>query len=216
MAITKSGAQVDEWAEIPANVTDGTDVRFGAIVDVSDSYSVALAIKVALSSTTAHTGTEIIVQYATDPGGDARDNWIVLVRFIVVTGTAVLLAFNATEPAGETVLSLVNPVAANMDNDQKFRFIENTVPADSEIVWVKTNSGDAGDTITIDDGLAHEQDVTTSIMYDIDDLKAEAVSQTVVVIPDTADRIRIKYNNHYDPDGSTVFTSARITKVTGI
>lgn len=210
MALTKSTLEVDAWAEV---VQAG--VREGANQDVSDCYSATLHIDCALSSTTAHTGTEIIVQVGTDTS-DADDNWSTLVRFVGVTGTAVSAAFAATEPIGETVIAITDPVLNNMDNDKKFKFVENTVAADSEIVYQAANSGDAGDTITIQDGLTHEQDITTSIIYDIDDATSEAVSQHQIDIPMSADRVRVIYNNNYDPDGSTVFTRARLTKVTAV
>lgn len=210
MATTKSTAEVDAWAEIAQ-----AGFREGATTDVSDSYSATLHIDVALSTTTAHTGTEIIVQTGTDTG-DADDNWSDLVRYIGVTGTAVLLAFDATEPIGETSIAVTNPVTANMDNDKKFKFVENTTAADCEIVYQTANSGDAGDTITIQDGLTHEQDVTTSIIYDIDNVTSEALSMHQIDIPVTADRVRVFYNNNFDPDGSTVFTRCRINKLTGI
>lgn len=210
MALGKSTTEIDAWAEIAQ-----AGFREGANYDVSDMYDAILHIDCALSSTTAHTGTEIIVQIGTDTG-DADDNWSTLVRFISVTGTAVLLAFDATEPSAETSIAVTNPVTANMDNDKKFKFVENTTAADSEIVYQTANSGDAGDTITIQDGLTHEQDITTSIIYDIDDAVAEAVKQHQVAISAPADRVRVFYNNNYDPDGSTVFTRCRITKLTGV
>lgn len=210
MALTKSTAEIDAWAEIAQ-----AGIREGVNTDVSDMYAATLHIDCALSSTTAHTGTEIIVQIGTDTG-DANDNWSDLVRFISVTGTAVLLAFDATEPIGETTIAVTNPVTANMDNDKKFKFVENTTAADSEIVYQVSNSGDAGDTITIQDGLTHEQDITTSIIYDIDSATAEAVKQHQIALPSSADRVRVLYNNNFDSNGSTVFTRCRITKVTGI
>ena len=72
------------------------------------------------------------------------------------------------------------------------------------------------DTITIQDGLTHQQDITTSIIYDIDDATAEAVSMWQVAIPPSADRVRVIYNNNFDANGADVFTRARITKLTGI
>ena len=210
MALTKTTAEVDEWAEIAQ-----AGHRLGAETNVADSYGAVLYIAVALSTTTAHTGTEVVIEIGTDTG-DATDNWAIFTRFVGVSGTAVLLALAATEPIGETTIAVTNPVTANMDNDKKFKFIENTTAADSEIVYQTANSGDAGDTITIATGLAHEQDITTSIIYDIDDAVREAVSQHVIEIPASADRVRVKYNNNYDPNGSTVFVSSRITKVTGI
>lgn len=210
MALTKSTAEIDAWAEVAQ-----AGLREGVNTDVSGNYASTLHIDCALSSTTAHTGTEIIVQVGTDTG-DADDNWSTLVRFIGPIGTAISTALAATEPIAETVLAIDNPVTNNQDNDKKFKFIENTTQADSEIVYQVSNSADAGDTVTIQDGLTHEQDITTSIMYDIDDVVDEAVSQWQVDIPISADRIRIIYNNNFDPDGSTVFARARITKVTAL
>lgn len=210
MALSKSTAEVDAWAEIAQ-----AGFRLGAEFNVADAYSATLFIAVALSSTTAHTGTKIIVQIGTD-SGDADDNWTLLVEFIGVTGTAISTILAATEPVGETTLAITNPVTNNQDNDGKRKFIENITPADSEIVYQSANSGDAGDTVTILVGLAHEQDITTSIMYDIDDAEAEAVSEHAIAIPPSADRVRVLYNNNFDPDGSTVFTQSRITKMTGV
>lgn len=207
MALTKSTEEVDAWAEIAQ-----AGVRDGANVDLPDPYPAVLFIECALSSTTAHTGTKIVVQIGTDTG-NANDNWTTLVEFVGVVGTAISTVLAATEPIGETVLAITNPVTNNQDNDKKFKFIENIVAADSEIVYAVANSGDAGDTVTILNGLSHEQDVSTSIMYDIDDANAEVISPHAISIPPSADRVRVIYNNNFDPDGSTVFTRARITKV---
>jgi len=72
------------------------------------------------------------------------------------------------------------------------------------------------DTITILEGLAHQQDITTSIIYDVDHAVNEAVSMWQVALPPGCDAVRIIYNNNYDSGASTVFTRARITKLTGI
>ena len=209
MATTKSTAAVDTWLVIAQGA-----FREGADTDVSDAYSSTLYIDCALNTTTAHTGTEIIVDIGTDTG-DADDNWSTLVRFIGVTGTAVSLSLDDTEPIGETSIAMTNPVTANMDNDKKYKFIEHATDANSEIVYQTANSGDAGDTITIQDGLAHEQ-TSSSTIFDIDSATAEAVSQHQIDIPASADRVRVRYNNNFDPDGSTVFTRCRISKLTGI
>jgi len=208
---TKTTTEVDAWAEVAQ-----AGLREGAIINVADSIAATLHIDVALSSTTAHTGTEVIVEVGTDTS-DATDNWSVRRFYICCVGTAVTLALDATEPIGETVIAVTNPVTANMDNDKKFKFIEDTgTEANSEIVYQTANSGDAGDTVTIGrGGLAHEQN-TGSILWDIDNAVTEVVSQVDVPLLSTDDRVRILYNNNFDPDGSTVFCRARITKVTSI
>ena len=136
MSLTKTTGEVDAWAEI-----DTGAIREGANVDVSDAYEATLHIDCALCEATAHTGTEIIVQIGTDTA-DKDTNWSTLVRLIGPIGTAVTLALNATEPIGETVLEALNPVAGNMDNDKKFKFLEHATDANSEIVYQVSNSGD--------------------------------------------------------------------------
>lgn len=110
-------------------------------IDVSGSQAATLHIYIALSSTTAHTGTEIIVQIGSEAGVDG--SWTDLCRFVGPTGTAFSTAFAATEPAGETVIAIANPTAGNLDNVGKFKFIENTVAADCEIVYQTECGADA-------------------------------------------------------------------------
>jgi len=127
--------EVLAWQEIAQN----TVLESGSI-DVSASWDSILHIFIALSNTTAHTGTEIIVQGGSEAGVDG--SWSTIARFIGPVGTAVSCAFAATEPAGETTIAITNPVTNNMDNDGKFKFVENTVAADCEIVYQTANSGD--------------------------------------------------------------------------
>ena len=124
------------WQEI----AQGAILESGSI-DVSASFSTTLHIDCALSSTTAHTGTEIIVQIASEAGVDG--SWTDLTRPIGPTGTAITIALAATEPAGETALSVSNPTAGNFDNLGKFKFIENTTAANSEIVFQTEVGADA-------------------------------------------------------------------------
>lgn len=132
---TYTESSVIAWQEIAQNAV----LETGAI-DCSASWDTTLHIFIALSSTTAHTGTQIIVQSGSEDGTDG--SWSNIARFIGPVGTAVAVALAATEPAGETVIAITNPVTNNMDNDGKFKFIENTVAADSEIVYQVSNSGD--------------------------------------------------------------------------
>lgn len=135
--VTKTeNTEVLAWQEIAQNA-----VLESGSIDVSASQDSTLHIFIALSSTTAHTGTEIIVQGGSEAGVDG--SWTTISRFIGPVGTAVLTAFAATEPVGETTIAIDNPVANNMDNDGKFKFVENTVAADCEIVYQVSNSGDA-------------------------------------------------------------------------
>ena len=134
--VTKTeNTEVLAWQEIAQNA-----VLESGSFDVSASQSSTLHIFCALSSTTAHTGTEIIVLGGSEAGVDG--SWTTITRFIGPVGTAVSCAFAATEPAGETTIAITDPVTNNMDNNGKFKFVENTTAADSEIVFQTANSGD--------------------------------------------------------------------------
>jgi hypothetical protein len=128
------------WVEIPGGASEDHIIETGSI-DVSDSLGTTLHIDVCLSSTTAHTGTEVIVQIASEAGVDG--SWTNLTKYVCCVGTAILAALTATEPAGETVLAIANPVASGFDWDGKNLFIENTVAADSEIVYQTEHGADS-------------------------------------------------------------------------
>lgn len=124
-----------EWTDLAqAGVTETQSI------DVSADFDSTLHIDCCLSSTTAHTGTEIIVQIASEAGVD--DAWTTLVAFVGLIGTAISAAMPAEEAAGQTVIGLTNPVANNFDNDGKFKFFKNGTIANSEIVFQVSNSGD--------------------------------------------------------------------------
>ncbi len=208
-APTKSVAAVDEWAEVAQNA-----VREGVTTDVSGNYQTTLIIDVCLSTVTAHTGTDVIVQVSSNTSGD--EDWATLTEFGGPVGTAISAALPSEEAAGQTVISLTNPVTNNFDNNGKYKFMENTTVADSEIVFQVSQQADAGDTVTIMDGLTNTQQQTTSVLFDIDSATLSAVATYVVNIPDSSNRARVVYDNTADPDGSTVHTKCRLTKMTGI
>jgi hypothetical protein len=209
MALTKAVAAVDEWEEVAQN-----SVREGATIDVSGCYEALLHILCCLSSTAAHTGTEIIVEVSSNTTGD--EDWSVLTRLIGPVGTAVKADFAGNEAAGQTELSITNPATANVDNDGKLKFIEHTATvADCEVVYQVSNTGDAGDTVTVLDGLTNAQ-TTDSDLWDIDSATASAVGSYVVALPFAVSRARVIYNNKYDPDGATVHTNCRLSQVTAL
>lgn len=137
--VTKTeNTEVLAWQEIAQNGF----LESGSI-DVSGSQATTLHIYIALASTTAHTGTEIRVFIGSEAGVDGSWTELPGGRFIGPIGTAVALVFAATEPAGETVIAIANPTAGNLDNVGKLKFIENTVAADSEIVYQTECGADA-------------------------------------------------------------------------
>lgn len=127
--------QALEWT----TVTPPAVLETGAI-DVSGGVAATLHIDVALSSTTASTGLEVIVQVRKEA---ALDEWSTLTRFIGPIGTGQKADFAAEEEVGQTVLSVTNPAAADLDHIGKFIFLEDTVSiAQCEIAYLVSQSGD--------------------------------------------------------------------------
>ncbi|KKN75801.1 hypothetical protein LCGC14_0376770 [marine sediment metagenome] len=136
-ATKTENTQAMEWTDLAQN----TVVETGTI-DLDSNIQSVLHIDVCLSNTTAHTGTEIVVQIASEAGVD--DAWTTLGAggWIGPTGTAISAVLPANEAAGQTEISLTNPVANNFDNDGKFKFMKNGTIANSEIVYQTAQSGD--------------------------------------------------------------------------
>ena len=89
--------------------------------------------------------------------------------------------------------------------------------ANSEVIFQTANSGDAGDTITLLDGLANEQTAATSVIMDIDDPDLEVVAQWAITIDClTISRIRVIYDADHDTDGPDVYTFCAYTLCTGV
>lgn len=208
MALTKAVVAVDAWAEVTAGA-----LREGAIVDVTPNYETTLHIDIALAEATAETaGSTIIVQGSSNSTGDT--DWLPIASFGGPTGTAISKALGGTEAAGQTVLTVDNPATANLNHHGKLLFIEHTTPANSEIVYSVADSGDAGDTITIQDGLTNEQTAAASIIWSIDGT-ASAVAQYIVSVPMSVNRVRVIYDNIL-ATGADIFSRCRITTVTAV
>lgn len=199
MAVTKSVAAVDEWAEVAQNA-----VREGTTVDVSGCYGAALNINIAISSTTAHTGSRIIVQVSSNSSGD--EDWHDLVPFLTSSGTANSEAITDNPlAAASTTIAVANTTGYDADGVIPI-FIEDGTVANSEICWLVSHV--ANTSITVQDGTTNEHAQNT-LMYNI-------VDTYIVELPFDANRVRIIYDNTHDPDGATIHTYSRITKVTGI
>jgi hypothetical protein len=80
-----------------------------------------------------------------------------------------------------------------------------------------SNQGDAGDTITILDGLAYAHAAATSLMWFIDSATVPntCVAQYVVAIPMSANRARVVYDNTKST-GMDIFTRCRVSSVTAV
>jgi len=140
--LTKTeNTQALEWTVVdPDSATETIRMIETGAIDVSDAYAATLHIDVCISEAEATTGLEVIVMVRSETG---LDEWTTLTRFVGPTGTATSTAFNATEAAAQTTLTVTNPTAAGFDNIGKFIFIGNTTPASSEIAFLIACGADA-------------------------------------------------------------------------
>ncbi len=199
MALTKSRAQVDEWASIAQNA-----VREGAVVSSTDSYSAMLHIEMGISSVTAHTGTKIAVMVSGATDGD--EDWTTLTEFIGPTGTAALTVFDVAEAGGQTVLSVAGTTGFETD-ETSWIFLEDTTEvAKSELALLVDFVNN--DTLTVLDGITNAK-TTDSQAFSIAD-------NYVVELPMSTYRARVVYDNTFDSNGATVHTRTSISKVTSI
>jgi len=211
MALTKgSQTTLDEWA-----LTANTAIRLGTELDVSTAYSCKLDIKAALGTADISTGQPEIIIQTTGESSPTTEDWITYARVIgpATSVAPVLLALNATEPVGETVIACTSPATA-FGNDGKFKFIKNTTAANSEIVY---QVSDGASIITLLTGLANEQTAAASTLVDINHATTEVVMQWSFDINCTnVSRIRIIYNANYDADGPDVYCYSAYTLNTGL
>ena len=198
--------EIDPWTLISQGV-----LLEGNNHSLPSNHQSTLHIDIAITSTTAHTGTEIIVQTSTDI--DAADaNWSTLRRFIGPTGTAVTDGVAGVEEVGSTAIVMDTDVGtSDLNNDKKFKFMANGETVDNSEIIYQTSS--SGTTITILDGATNEQDDGSAI-YDIDNATDEVVGQYTTAVPKSARLVRVIYNNNYHADGSEVHARARISQVT--
>ena len=133
-----ANTQINEWTTLtpPAVAESG-------VWDTSGLQMALLCVDIALSSTSANTGVEVICQYRKE---DALDEWTDILggRFIGPTGTASKSDFAAQEVVGQTTLSVTNPVAGNLNHPGKFIFLEDTATiAQCEIAYIVTCGTDS-------------------------------------------------------------------------
>jgi hypothetical protein len=202
---TKVTAEIDAWAAVALAAA-----REGAAYDVSALYEAGLFIDVCIAGTTAHLGTEVIVELSRDATGD--DVWSEYARFITPALTAFKADVASTEAVGQTVLSVTDPTTNKFDHVKKYIFIVDATPANSEICYLVSCEGDATDTITVLDGTTYEH-LNTADVYTVDGENLSAVFRRVMELPDWAQRVRVLYNNNFGATGSTVYTRTGINGV---
>jgi hypothetical protein len=102
-------------------------------INLTNVYEAMLHIDVAITGTTAHLGTEIIVQVRKEASVDEWTQWA---RFIVLSGlTAFKTDLSDTAASGQKVIPIANPTAGNLNHIMKHLFILDATVANCEIVF---------------------------------------------------------------------------------
>ena len=187
----------------PKIVTDWTAVAQNTIVesgveDVSDNFGSILYLQSFLDTTTAHTGTNFIIQLSNATAGD--EDWHDFTEFVDLVGTAATdLIEDDPLAAGATSITLTSHSLTTLG---VWLAIEDATLADSEIVFEKAQSTNA---ITALDGTTNEHAQDTAIF--------NVVMTKSIYIPPEASRVRVIVDNSYDTDGSTLNYKVGISEI---
>ena len=201
MAKSTTPKSITDWTAVAQNTVGESDTE-----DVNANYGSLLFIQAFLDSTTAHAGTEFIVQVSNNTSGD--EDWYDLCRFTGLVGTANSEAItNNPLSAGATTITVAD-TGGRYETAPMAHWIaiEDGTLANSELVLQKGYTTDTN--ITIVDGTTNEHAQTT-VMYDIADV-------WTIFIPPEVYRIRVVVNNTYDVDGSTLNYKVGISELTSI
>ena len=209
-AATKTqNTQALEWTSI-LNAEGATGVVQSAEIDTSTAFSTTVFIDWCLAEAAAHDGTEIIVLIGSGTGDDEWTKYLTLKSNAV---TPIGLAFAATEAIGQTVLTTADP-AGGLDHPGKLIFIEHDTPASCEIAYQVTDN--ASNTITVLDGISHEQTVAASDIWSVDTAKGTVVNQWAIAIPDSVSRVKVIFNNWFDTTGANGYGRVRAAHLTAL
>ena len=136
--VTKNQAtQPLEWTAIALNaaIVESTEI------DLTNLFEPMVHIDVAITGTTAHLGTDIIVEVRKEA---TVDEWTVWARLPVLSGlTAFKTDLSDTAEAGQKVIPIANPTAGNLNHINKRLFILDATVANCEIVWETACGADA-------------------------------------------------------------------------
>lgn len=166
MALAKSNAAVDEWANIVAAA-----IREGATIDLSGNYGHVLNIAVAQIEAVAH-ANGVLVTVEGRFGAEDED-WRTLTEFRTAGGTAVTVNVDV-ESAAEATQLKVDSTGGSSEFETKMDryFVHNTVAVgNSEIV--RNNGFADNDYITLLDGLKNTQETSANVYNLVDEFTVE-------------------------------------------
>jgi len=143
LAKTENTQPLDWTAVAAATLTGGSGIGFqdSGVIDLSAAYEATLHIDCAITSATAHTGTEIIVQIRSEDA--TPDEWTTLTAFVGPTGTAFKSDVLSTAAAGQKVIAINNPTAGNLNHIGKWLFVEDATISSCEMVYITACGADA-------------------------------------------------------------------------
>lgn len=194
--VLKSTNNIQDWTAVAQN----TIVK-SAEYDLTNIRSAILNIQAALDTTTAHTGTQFLVQTSGSMSGDA--DWHTITDFVALIGTAATDAIeDAPLAAGSTDIKLTGHALTVLG---KLLFIKDTTLINSEIVM---ESEQTTNEVVILDSTENAHIATTPIW--------NVAMEQIINIPFAANRCRVVVKNTYDVNGSTLNYKLGISEVKGV
>ncbi len=213
MALSKDGGTVViDWTAVAQGV-----VAVSSEFDVSESYSHMITIQAALDGTTKHDGTKFIIMVTAQDSGN--EDWGVFETDQI--GVELIAAAPLTEnltnnPLATAAVTLTMADTAGFETFGEaglglgqipgWRLIEDATLINSELIYQTEVVGDTS--ITFANGTANGH-VQNTPVYNI------AISK-VILLPDSASRVKVIVHNGYDADGSTLNYRVLGGKVTGV
>ena len=203
MALTIAGAAVDEWVSVAQNT-----VNVGTDIDVSDSYASSIHIGLALGAAVAHTGTQVIVQVASNADDEF---WMEYASFIALVGTGAIEALAAEASAAATQLEVASLTGFTIaTGGALLAFLEDTTAGAGELVRIVSTSVEGGnDLINLADGLERTHAATTSVLHN-------KAATYVIPLPFGTVRARVIVDNTYDADGDVIWRKTHVVKTTAL
>lgn len=193
---TKSGAQVDEWAQIAAAA-----MRIGADIAIPDDMGILLEITVCHDSANAHAnGALVTVEVSSNTTGD--EDWSELPGGIFRTTGGTAEKDDVDVESSGVTLYITSTSGFITKNDRYF--VKNATIANSEVV--RNNGSATDDYIVLVDALTNTQQTTADIF--------SVVDQQVVSVPKEFRRARVLVWN--DDADCTICTRTRKALATDI
>ena len=189
-AQTKTQAVLNDWTLLAQNSAVASNE-----IDTSGMFSLTLYIQHAITTSgTAQDDGVFIIESASSAAALDED-WSEMFRVPMVTGTPNSEALTATEPIGETTITIASTTGNYLNDGLQWMFILDNTIGDSEMI--KVVSAVSNTSITILDGLTNEH-TTADVIYDFADSRAYYVDVY------QKDRIRVTIDNTLDNGGTTV------------